>query len=47
MKLRDEAKKAQGRKFDIKKFHDDVLKNGAVPLSLLRDQLAPELTGKP
>jgi prolyl oligopeptidase len=34
--LRDEAKKAMGPRFDIKEFHDVVLRNGAIPLGTLR-----------
>jgi prolyl oligopeptidase len=34
--LRDEAKKAMGARFDVKEFHDVVLRNGAIPLSTLR-----------
>ncbi|HEV2562134.1 MAG TPA: DUF885 domain-containing protein [Rhizomicrobium sp.] len=34
-KLRDEAKAALGAKFDIRKFHDAVLMDGAMPLSIL------------
>jgi len=33
--LRDKARKALGAKFDIKRFHDTVLANGSVPLSVL------------
>jgi uncharacterized protein (DUF885 family) len=33
--LREEAKLKLGNKFDIKEFHDVVLKNGAVPLNVL------------
>jgi uncharacterized protein (DUF885 family) len=39
MDLRSTAKKAQGKKFDIRKFHDDVLKNGPLPLPVLREVL--------
>ena len=28
-----------GAKFDLRAFHDSVLRNGAVPLTLLRKQL--------
>jgi len=38
-RLRDEAKKALGPKFDIKKFHDVVLRNGAVSLASLRHEV--------
>jgi uncharacterized protein (DUF885 family) len=33
--LRDKARKALGAKFDLRKFHDVVLKNGSMPLNLL------------
>jgi uncharacterized protein (DUF885 family) len=35
--LREKAKRELGAKFDIRDFHDVVLKNGAVPLPLLED----------
>lgn len=35
--LRAKAKKALGAKFDLRDFHDVVLKNGAVPLPILED----------
>ncbi|TMQ52270.1 MAG: DUF885 domain-containing protein [Candidatus Eisenbacteria bacterium] len=39
LRLREEAKQKLGRRFDIKKFHDAVLENGAVALPLLREQV--------
>ncbi len=42
--LREEAKKAMGPRFDIREFHDVVLRNGAIPLSTLR-QLVHEWAG--
>jgi uncharacterized protein (DUF885 family) len=39
LRLRDEGKKRLGDRFDIKQFHDVVLKNGAVALPVLRQQV--------
>lgn len=39
LRLRDEAKKKLGARFDIKAFHDAVLGNGAVSLPVLRQQV--------
>lgn len=39
LRLRDEAKKKLGPRFDIKAFHDAVLGNGAVSLPVLRQQV--------
>jgi uncharacterized protein (DUF885 family) len=35
MELRDKAEQALGEKYDIRDFHNVVLKNGAVPLTIL------------
>ena len=35
LELREAAKEKLGDKFDIREFHDVVLKNGAVPLNVL------------
>jgi uncharacterized protein (DUF885 family) len=37
--LRREAQDALGDKFDVRQFHDLVLKNGALPMSLLAEQI--------
>ena len=35
LELRERAKKKLGNQFDLKEFHNTVLKNGAVPLDIL------------
>ena len=37
VELRENAKKKMGDKFDIREFHDVVLTNGAVPLTILEE----------
>ena len=39
MRLREEAKARMGDKFSLSEFHDVVLGRGAVPLSLLRQNV--------
>jgi uncharacterized protein (DUF885 family) len=39
LKLREEGKRRLGDRFDIKGFHDAVLRNGAVALPVLREQV--------
>ncbi|MEW6997324.1 DUF885 family protein [Colwelliaceae bacterium BS250] len=36
-RLRIEAEQALGENFDVREFHDQILKNGSIPLSLLED----------
>ena len=37
LELRENAKQQLGDKFDIRQFHDIVLKNGPVPLNVLEN----------
>ena len=37
LELREDAKKQLGDKFDIRQFHDVILKNGPVPLNVLEN----------
>lgn len=37
--LRSYAEKEFGQKFDLRAFHDEVLKNGALPLSILKTHM--------
>lgn len=39
MELREWAKKELGNKFDIKGFHDEILKDGPVPLNILEEKI--------
>lgn len=39
LELREKAKKTLGEKFDIRKFHDEVLSSGALPLGVLDQKL--------
>ncbi|MGH7339211.1 MAG: DUF885 family protein, partial [Candidatus Rokuibacteriota bacterium] len=38
-RLREQARKELGERFDIKEFHDAVLENGAIALEPLRQQV--------
>lgn len=42
--LRQQAQEAQGKDFDIRAFHNQVLKNGTVTLPMLRQQIEQWLT---
>jgi uncharacterized protein (DUF885 family) len=39
MELREFAKQSLGDKFDIRDFHDQILKNGPLPLNLLEERI--------
>ena len=39
LKLRDEAKRQLGDKFDLKAFHDEILNGGSMPLDLLQERV--------
>jgi uncharacterized protein (DUF885 family) len=44
--LRARAEKKVGAKFDIREFHDAVLRNGALPLDLLEQQIERYIAAK-
>ncbi|MAI38757.1 MULTISPECIES: DUF885 domain-containing protein [unclassified Alteromonas] len=46
LELREKAKNALGDKFDLRDFHDVVLKNGAVPLSILEELIDEYIEAK-
>ncbi len=39
LKLRDEYKKLKGAEFDLKKFHDQLLSYGSIPVRLVREKM--------
>ncbi len=45
LELREKAKKELGDKFDLKQFHNVVLKNGAVPLDILEELIDEYIAG--
>jgi uncharacterized protein (DUF885 family) len=51
LKLREEAKRKLGDRFDIRKFHDAVLEEGPLPLDVLEEHvhqwLAQQVAGAP
>lgn len=46
LKLREEAKAALGDKFDLREFHDVLLKSGSVPLTLMRELVMKYIADK-
>ena len=46
IELRERAKAALGERFDLRAFHDAVLENGAVPLTVLEQQVEAFITAR-
>ena len=46
LKLREQAKTQLADKFDIRAFHDEVLRNGALPLDVLDEEVSAWLNSK-
>ncbi|MEY2907953.1 MAG: hypothetical protein RLZZ602_476, partial [Pseudomonadota bacterium] len=46
LELRQKAESALGEQFDIREFHDAVLKHGPVPLSVLEDNVMAMVAAK-
>jgi len=46
LELRQKAESALGEQFDIREFHDTVLKHGPVPLSVLEDNVMAMVAAK-
>jgi uncharacterized protein (DUF885 family) len=45
LRLRREAEQRLGAKFDVREFHDAVLKDGVLPLELLHEQVQKYIAG--
>ena len=39
VRLRERAQHALGPRFDLRRFHHAVLRNGAIPLTVLEDEI--------
>ena len=45
LQLRERARHELGARFDLRRFHAVVLGNGAMPLTVLRDQVNAYIAG--
>ncbi|OWK38720.1 DUF885 domain-containing protein [Fimbriiglobus ruber] len=45
LKLRDDYKKAKGADFSLQKFHDDFVRQGGIPVKLIRKMMIPGHNG--
>ena len=46
LKLREQAQKELGAKYDIRAFHDEVLNGGALPLDILDERVMAWVEGQ-
>ena len=46
LELREIAKKELGARFDLREYHDLVLKNGSVPMDILEENVRAWITKK-
>jgi uncharacterized protein (DUF885 family) len=44
--IRSKAEQALGSKFDVRSLHDELLKDGALPLDVLEDKMNDWLASK-
>jgi len=47
LKLREEARRTLGDRFDIRSFHDEILGNGALPLDVLDSEVTAWINSQP
>jgi uncharacterized protein (DUF885 family) len=45
LKFRDDYRKAKGVDFSLMKFHDDFVRQGGIPIKLIRKIMLPGDTG--
>ena len=45
LKFREDSKKAKGADFSLQKFHDDFVRQGGIPIKLIRRIMLPGDTG--